>query len=108
MKSEAQALKDTWTGCWRPWRAARGTATRAARGQRWPVRLPTGTIYPALHRLEAAGLISGSWSVVEGRRRRSCRLTAAGRRRLAGDRATWQEFATTVSSLLHRPRPTPA
>src|SRR5204863_6793945 len=43
--------------------------------------LPTGTVYPALHRLEAAGLIAGSWSVVDGRRRRSYRLTAAGRRR---------------------------
>ena len=30
--------------------------------------LPTGTIYPALHRLEEAGLIEGSWSVVGGRR----------------------------------------
>ena len=30
--------------------------------------LPTGTIYPALRRLEEAGLIAGSWSVVAGRR----------------------------------------
>ena len=42
--------------------------------------LPTGTIYPALHRLEQAGLISGSWSTVDGRRRRTYGLTAAGRR----------------------------
>jgi PadR family transcriptional regulator, regulatory protein PadR len=36
--------------------------------------LPTGTIYPALRRLEQAGLIAGSWSVVAGRRvtRRGC------------------------------------
>ena len=40
--------------------------------------LPTGTIYPALRRLEAAGLIRGSWSVVAGRQRREYRLTAAG------------------------------
>jgi len=65
--------------------------------------LPTGTVYPALHRLEKAGLISGRWSVVEGRRRRSYRLTAPGRRRLARERANWQEFATAVSSLLHSP-----
>jgi PadR family transcriptional regulator, regulatory protein PadR len=71
--------------------------------------LPTGTVYPALHRLEEAGLISGSWSVVEGRRRRSYRLTAAGRRRLAGERANWQEFSTAIASLLHGPpRPAPA
>ena len=41
--------------------------------------LPTGTIYPALRRLEQAGLIAGSWSVVGGRRRREYRLTAGGR-----------------------------
>src|SRR5213076_457515 len=71
--------------------------------------LPTGTVYPALHRLEAAGLICGRWSLVEGRRRRSYRLTAAGRRRLAAERANWQEFSTAVTSLLYRPpRPAPA
>jgi DNA-binding PadR family transcriptional regulator len=70
--------------------------------------LPTGTIYPALHRLEEAGLIAGSWSVVDGRRRRSYRLTAAGRRRLAGARASWQEFSTAVTSLVHPPRAAPA
>ncbi|WP_030437251.1 PadR family transcriptional regulator [Actinoplanes subtropicus] len=62
--------------------------------------LPTGTVYPALHRLAAAGLISGSWSQADGRRRRSYRLTPAGRRRLAGDRASWLEFSTTVTALL--------
>ena len=62
--------------------------------------LPTGTVYPALHRLEAAGLISGSWSVADGRRRRSYRLTPAGQRRLAEDRVNWREFATAISTLL--------
>src|SRR5215813_8656538 len=46
--------------------------------------LPTGTIYPALRRLEQAGLIRGAWSVVGGRRRREYRLTAAGRSRASG------------------------
>jgi PadR family transcriptional regulator PadR len=64
--------------------------------------LPTGTVYPALHRLEAAGLISGVWSVIDGRRRRNYSLTEAGRRRLAGDRANWREFAAAVSGLLDR------
>jgi PadR family transcriptional regulator, regulatory protein PadR len=62
--------------------------------------LPTGTIYPALHRLERAGLISGSWSVVDGRRRRSYQLTAGGRRRLDGDRTDWHQFAGAISALL--------
>src|SRR5215471_3755557 len=58
--------------------------------------LPTGTVYPALHRLEDAGLIAGTWSVIDGRRRRNYRLTAAGRRRLADDRANWRDFAGAV------------
>ena len=62
--------------------------------------LPTGTIYPALHRLEAGGLIEGHWSSVKGRRRRTYMLTASGRRRLRSDRSTWQEFASAVSELV--------
>jgi PadR family transcriptional regulator, regulatory protein PadR len=62
--------------------------------------LPTGTIYPALRRLEQSGLITGSWSVVAGRRRRYYRLTTAGRKALAGKRAAWREFAATVSAVL--------
>ncbi|WP_020391165.1 PadR family transcriptional regulator [Kribbella catacumbae] len=69
--------------------------------------LPTGTVYPALHRLERAGLISGSWSVVDGRRRRSYQLTADGQEKLAGDRANWREFASAVTTLLE-PGPWPA
>ena len=71
--------------------------------------LPTGTIYPALRRLENAGLIAGSWSVVAGRRRRYYRLTPAGQRALAGRRADWRDFAATVSAVLEGgPCPDPA
>ncbi|WP_067143935.1 PadR family transcriptional regulator [Microtetraspora malaysiensis] len=69
--------------------------------------LPTGTIYPALHRLERAGLISGTWSVVAGRRRRTYKLTVPGHEALAGARQSWQEFADTISSAL-RSTPWPA
>ena len=62
--------------------------------------LPTGTIYPALRRLETAGLVKGRWSTEGGRRRRTYELTAAGRRRLAGDRAAWRDFASVVSAIL--------
>jgi PadR family transcriptional regulator PadR len=65
--------------------------------------LPTGTIYPALHRLERAGLIKSNWSVVAGRRRRTYRLTDAGRHRLEQERASWRQFSRTVSSLLGAP-----
>jgi DNA-binding PadR family transcriptional regulator len=71
--------------------------------------LPTGTIYPALRRLEQAGLISGTWSVVGGRRRREYRLTAAGKRALAGRREAWRDFSAMVSAALEGgPWPSPA
>jgi DNA-binding PadR family transcriptional regulator len=69
--------------------------------------LPTGTVYPALHRLEHAGMITGAWSTVDGRRRRTYRLTAAGQRRLAADRINWREFAAAVTAVVER-RPWPA
>ncbi|HEX6473040.1 MAG TPA: helix-turn-helix transcriptional regulator [Streptosporangiaceae bacterium] len=62
--------------------------------------LPTGTVYPALHRLERDGLIAGTWSTVDGRRRRTYRLTAAGQRRLHADRGEWRAFAATITKLL--------
>ena len=68
------------------------------------IDLPTGTVYPALHRLERSGLIKSDWSTVSGRRRRTYRLTNAGRRRLAEDRGSWRQFSKTVSTLLgHAP-----
>jgi PadR family transcriptional regulator, regulatory protein PadR len=73
-------------------------ALRAGSGGRFD--LPTGTVYPALHRLERAGLIRGSWSTVNGRRRRSYRLTAAGERALSQERSSWREFSTAVTALL--------
>lgn len=69
--------------------------------------LPTGTVYPALHRLENGGLITGTWSVVDGRRRRTYQLTPAGQAQLHAERATWRDFARTVTALLEPP-PCPA
>jgi PadR family transcriptional regulator, regulatory protein PadR len=48
------------------------------------------------------GLIAGSWSTVDGRRRRSYRLTPKGQRKLVADRGSWREFATAVTALLER------
>ncbi|MGW5240943.1 PadR family transcriptional regulator [Monashia sp. NPDC004114] len=64
------------------------------------VDLPTGTIYPALHRLESAGLVVGDWSVVGGRRRRTYRLTAAGRRALHAERRDWHRLSTAITVAL--------
>ena len=61
--------------------------------------LPEGTVYPALHRLEHAGLLSSSWSG-GARRRRVYRLTRRGRRELGVRRDEWKQFARTVEAVL--------
>jgi PadR family transcriptional regulator, regulatory protein PadR len=79
-------------------------ALRAGSGGQFD--LPTGTIYPALRRLEQAGLIKGTWSQAGGRQRRVYDLTPAGRRTLAAERGTWREFSAAVTALLEpAPRP---
>lgn len=62
--------------------------------------LPTGTVYPALRRLESAGYLDSAWSEVGGRRRRTYTLSRAGRKALAQHRAEWRTFATVVGSVL--------
>ncbi|GAB2926193.1 helix-turn-helix transcriptional regulator [Micromonospora polyrhachis] len=62
--------------------------------------LPTGTIYPALRRLERAGYVESSWSTVNGRERRTYQLTDAGHRALSSERSSWQEFSSTVGRFL--------
>ncbi len=62
--------------------------------------LPTGTLYPALRRLERAGYLRSEWSTVGGRRRRTYRLTASGKRMLAEERTEWRTFAKLVEGVL--------
>jgi DNA-binding PadR family transcriptional regulator len=62
--------------------------------------LPTGTVYPALRRLERAALLSGTWSTVAGRERRTYKLTRAGRHALAGQRTEWHEFSAVMDAVL--------
>ena len=79
-------------------------ALRAGSGGQFD--LPTGTVYPALHRLERAGLVAGTWSQAGGRRRREYELTPAGRRMLDAERGTWRQFSAAVTALLEpAPRP---
>src|ERR1043165_841780 len=59
--------------------------------------LPEGTVYPVLHRLEEAGLLSSRWATAEsGRRRRVYSLTRAGMRALGERRAIWESFTLAV------------
>jgi transcriptional regulator len=62
--------------------------------------LAEGTVYPALYRLEAAGLLSSSWTKANGRRRRVYELTNRGRGELARERDEWQAFAHAVQAVV--------
>jgi len=62
--------------------------------------LPEGTVYPALNRLERDGLLGSSWSVAQGRRRRTYHLTARGREELTERRNGWDEFVAAVNQVV--------
>ncbi len=62
--------------------------------------LAEGTVYPVLHRLEAAGLLASAWSDAAGRRRRVYRLTRSGRAALSTRERDWRRFAEAVEAVL--------
>lgn len=60
-----------------------------------------GSLYPALYRLQAKGLIRAEWRTTENNRRaKYYALTAAGRKALTKERATWQQFAGALGAIL--------
>lgn len=64
------------------------------------VKLPAGTLYPLLHKLEAAKLVKCRWDESTGRRRKWYDLTAAGKRRLQSNATAWLEHVQYVRALL--------
>lgn len=67
--------------------------------------LPESTVYPALHRMEKAGLLGSHWTDESGRRRRVYELTDDGRRALGERRRQWLRFAGGVSAALGQAGP---
>ena len=65
------------------------------------LQIQQGSLYPALYRLEEQGLISAEWGISdEGRRAKFYKLTAAGRKALTEEQATWRLFASAVEQVL--------
>lgn len=62
--------------------------------------LAEGTIYPALHRLEADGFLSATFVEVAGRRRKVYALTPAGRRELVEQRSQWHRFSARMTQVI--------
>lgn len=75
-------------------------AEALARRSGGAVAMPTGTLYPALRRLERAGYVRSEWATVAGRKRRTYWLTDAGARFLAAERADWRDFSAAIEGVL--------
>lgn len=60
-----------------------------------------GSLYPALYRLEAKGLITAEWAETEaGRRAKVYRVTASGRKHLTEQRESWERFSGALQAIL--------
>ena len=69
------------------------------------LQVETGSLYPALHRLDRQGWIDASWSVSEnGQRVRVYELTPAGRKQLATERSRWEQLSSVMASLMNPPK----
>ena len=65
------------------------------------LQVETGSLYPALHRLEARGWIAAAWALSDkGKRARFYRLTPAGRRQLQSEQSKWRAFARAIGLIL--------
>jgi transcriptional regulator len=66
------------------------------------LQVETGSLYPALHRLEAKGWIAASWELSDkAKRARFYRLTARGRKHLPAERSKWEVFARAMGLVLN-------
>src|SRR5437870_3983543 len=65
------------------------------------LQIETGSLYPALHRLERQGLIGASWELSEkGKRAKYYRLTAQGKRHLTAQRSRWEQMSRAIGRVL--------
>ncbi len=64
------------------------------------VKLPAGTLYPLLHRLESDKMIKSRWDATTGRKRKWYSVTARGKKRLKQQATQWQQYADCVSQLI--------
>ena len=66
------------------------------------LQVETGSLYPALHRLEAKGWIAPSWDLSnKGKRARFYRLTLLGRKQLVAERSRWEAFSRAMALILN-------
>jgi transcriptional regulator len=65
------------------------------------LQVETGSLYPALHRLEAQGWIDASWEISDkGKRAKYYRLTPAGKKQLASEQSRWAKLSRAMAMVL--------
>lgn len=65
------------------------------------LQVETGSLYPALHRLERQGWVSSEWRQTESNQRaRFYQITAAGKEQLAEDHGKWQRMVEAIASVM--------
>jgi PadR family transcriptional regulator PadR len=82
-----------------------GIAQAIRAGSSDVLQVDTGSLYPALHRLERQKWIAATWKVSANKQRTKVyRLTAAGRRQLASERSRWQLLVDAMTGVLAMPQ----
>jgi transcriptional regulator len=76
-----------------------GQAIRANSGEL--LQVETGSLYPALHRLEKQGWLASTWGVSENRQRaKFYRLTAAGKKQLSAEQSKWALLVKAITGVM--------
>ena len=66
------------------------------------LRVDTGSLYPALHRLERQGWVASEWKVSDNNQSvKVYRLTAAGKKQLASERSRWEQLSEAITRALN-------
>ena len=88
---------------WGP-RHGYGIAQLIRAGSRDVLQVDTGSLYPALHRLERQGSIAAEWTRSDNNQRvRVYHLTAAGKKQLAAERSKWERLADAIAGIMVAP-----
>ena len=66
------------------------------------LQIETGSLYPALHRLERQGWVKAEWDITDtNQRAKFYRLTPAGRKQLLRERDRWEQLVAGIGSVLN-------
>ena len=76
-----------------------GQAIRTRSGD--VLQVETGSLYPALHRLERQGLVSSEWNQTESNQRaKFYRITRAGKKRLVSEQSRWTQLSAAIAGVM--------